>query len=74
MEAELNRMSPVARDESTLGTQERQIEEFISRLNDIDHILDEVENQHKALQAEGYVTAADGLAVQVLYQYYNCNS
>ena len=26
MEAELNHMSPVARDESTLGMQERQIE------------------------------------------------
>ena len=40
-------------------------QEYKSRLNDIDHILDEVENQYKSLKAEGYVTAADGLAAQV---------
>ena len=43
------------------------LQEFISRLNDIDHILDEVENQYKSLQADGYVTAADGLATQVRF-------
>lgn len=40
-------------------------QDFISRVNDVDNMLEDLESQYDSLKADGYVTASDGLKAQV---------
>lgn len=42
------------------------LQDFISRVNDIDNMLEDLESQYEILKTDGYVTASDGLKAQVI--------
>jgi hypothetical protein len=46
------------------------LQEFISRVNDVDNLLADLEAQYETLKTDGYVTATDGLKAQVIKKFY----
>ncbi|KAH3692413.1 uncharacterized protein LOC127863407 [Dreissena polymorpha] len=65
LDTSLKNFGPIAREETILQRQKRETEVFISKVNDLDNMLDDLESRYDSMKADSYVTPSGGLKAQL---------